>query len=51
MLGLPYAFASHFAPDYLCDALAAYRREFKPSEHLEAPYAICLLYTSPSPRD
>ena len=40
MLGLPYAFASHFAPDYLCDALAAYRREFKPSEHLEAPYAM-----------
>src|SRR5476649_2530464 len=31
MLGLPYAFASHFAPDALLPALAAYRRDFKPS--------------------
>jgi luciferase family oxidoreductase group 1 len=38
--GLPYAFASHFAPDELEHALAAYRAEFKPSEQLEAPYAI-----------
>ena len=30
-LGLPYAFASHFAPDALFDAIAAYRREFRPS--------------------
>ena len=37
MLGLPYAFASHFAPDYLLDALHVYRREFRPSEHLEQP--------------
>jgi luciferase family oxidoreductase group 1 len=40
MLGLPYAFASHFAPDYLRDALRAYRREFRPSEHLDRPYAM-----------
>ena len=40
MLGLPYAFASHFAPDYLLDALHVYRREFRPSEHLEQPYAM-----------
>ena len=38
--GLPYAFASHFAPDALDDALAAYRQLFKPSEQLQAPYAM-----------
>jgi luciferase family oxidoreductase group 1 len=39
-LGLPYAFASHFAPAALEDALAVYRREFRPSGQLEQPYAI-----------
>lgn len=39
MLGLPYAFASHFAPDALDEALAIYRRDFKPSKQLSAPYA------------
>lgn len=39
-LGLPYAFASHFAPDYLLPALELYRSRFKPSEQLERPYAI-----------
>jgi luciferase family oxidoreductase group 1 len=39
-LGLPYAFASHFAPAALEDALAVYRREFRPSGQLERPYAI-----------
>jgi luciferase family oxidoreductase group 1 len=39
-LGLPYAFASHFAPAMLESAVAAYRREFKPSEQLDAPYVI-----------
>jgi alkanesulfonate monooxygenase SsuD/methylene tetrahydromethanopterin reductase-like flavin-dependent oxidoreductase (luciferase family) len=39
-LGLPYAFASHFAPDALQPAVAAYRREFRPSEQLEQPYVI-----------
>jgi len=39
-LGLPFAFASHFAPDHLLDALAVYRSRFKPSEALAAPYAI-----------
>jgi luciferase family oxidoreductase group 1 len=38
--GLPYAFASHFAPDALHDAVAAYRREFRPSAQLDAPYVI-----------
>src|SRR5205814_3940555 len=40
MLGLPYAFASHFAPAALQDAVAVYRREFRPSEQLDAPYVI-----------
>ena len=39
-LGLPYAFASHFAPDHLIAALAIYRERFKPSEQLDHPYAI-----------
>jgi len=39
-LGLPYAFASHFAPSMLEPAVAAYRREFRPSAQLEAPYVI-----------
>jgi luciferase family oxidoreductase group 1 len=39
-LGLPYAFASHFAPAALKAALAAYRREFRPSEQLQRPYVI-----------
>lgn len=37
-LGLPYAFASHFAPDALDEALAIYRRNFKPSRQLAEPY-------------
>jgi luciferase family oxidoreductase group 1 len=39
-LGLPYAFASHFAPDHLITALEIYRGRFKPSEQLDRPYAI-----------
>ena len=40
MLGLPYAFASHFAPDQLMEGLHLYRSGFQPSEHLDQPYAI-----------
>ena len=40
VLGLPYAFASHFAPDDLMDALAAYRARFQPSRQLAEPYAM-----------
>ena len=40
ILGLPYAFASHFAPDMLMQALAAYRQRFQPSEQLSAPYSM-----------
>ncbi len=43
MLGLPYAFASHFAPAALDQALALYRREFRPSETLATPYAIAAI--------
>jgi luciferase family oxidoreductase group 1 len=40
MLGLPYAFASHFAPDYMRDAVAIYRERFRPSERLARPYVM-----------
>lgn len=40
MLGLPYAFASHFAPGLLLEAIDTYRNEFTPSEQLAEPYAI-----------
>lgn len=39
-LGLPYAFASHFAPALLGEALATYRETFRPSKWLERPYAM-----------
>jgi luciferase family oxidoreductase group 1 len=39
-LGLPYAFASHFAPAALLPALDAYRSAFRPSEQLQKPYAM-----------
>ena len=39
-LGLPYAFASHFAPAHLMSALQIYRSRFKPSEQLAKPYAM-----------
>jgi luciferase family oxidoreductase group 1 len=38
--GLPYAFASHFAPGQLMEALSIYHNEFEPSEQLEEPYTI-----------
>ncbi|MCI9864553.1 LLM class flavin-dependent oxidoreductase [Rhizobium skierniewicense] len=39
-LGLPYSFASHFAPDMLMDAIAIYRDRFQPSETLKEPYVM-----------
>ena len=39
-LGLPYVFASHFAPAHLMDALALYRERFKISKQLQAPYTM-----------
>lgn len=39
-LGLPYAFASHFAPELLFEALHVYRSRFQPSEHLARPHTM-----------
>lgn len=39
-LGLPFAFASHFAPDFLHEALALYRRYFEPSDQWEKPHVM-----------
>jgi luciferase family oxidoreductase group 1 len=40
MLGMPYAFASHFAPAQLMEAIALYRAAFRPSEQLSRPYVM-----------
>jgi luciferase family oxidoreductase group 1 len=42
-LGLPFGFASHFAPDYLMQALAVYRERFKPSAQLAKPHALACI--------
>lgn len=42
-LGLPFAFASHFAPDSLDMAMAIYRRDFRPSAALERPHAMAAM--------
>jgi luciferase family oxidoreductase group 1 len=39
-MGLPYAFASHFAPAYFLEAIALYRRNFRPSVYLDKPYVM-----------
>lgn len=50
-LGLPYAFAAHFAPDHLDDALALYRRQFQPSEALSAPHVMVAMNVFAAPSD
>jgi luciferase family oxidoreductase group 1 len=40
MLGLPYAFASHFAPQMMMEACKVYRERFEPSEQLDKPYVM-----------
>ncbi|MBV8685778.1 MAG: LLM class flavin-dependent oxidoreductase [Alphaproteobacteria bacterium] len=40
MLGLPYAFASHFAPAQMMEAIAVYRERFRPSPQLDRPYVM-----------
>ncbi len=40
ILGLPFAFASHFAPQAMQQALEIYRQEFQPSDHLAQPYVM-----------
>ena len=42
-LGLPYAFASHFAPDQLDEALEIYRRDFQPSDALDKPHVMAAM--------
>jgi luciferase family oxidoreductase group 1 len=42
-LGLPFAFASHFAPDHLEEALSRYRANFRPSPALERPYCMAAI--------
>jgi luciferase family oxidoreductase group 1 len=42
-LGLPFAFAGHFSPEYILPALRLYRDNFKPSDDLEKPYAMLAL--------
>ncbi|WP_333838646.1 LLM class flavin-dependent oxidoreductase [Novosphingobium sp.] len=51
MLGLPYAFASHFAPDHLDAALALYRERFTPSDVLDKPYAMAAINVLCAPTD
>src|SRR5215218_9486242 len=48
MLGLPYAFASHFAPALVDEAIALYRERFQPSKYLAQPYAMigCNLFAA-----
>jgi luciferase family oxidoreductase group 1 len=43
MLGMPYAFASHFAPDYLDQALDMYRKQFRPSQWLDRPHVMAAI--------
>ena len=50
-LGLPYAFASHFAPQALYDALAAYRENFSPSEQSSKPYVMAGINVFIAPTD
>ena len=42
-LGLPYVFASHFAPRYMGEAISIYRSNFRPSQYLDNPYMIVCL--------
>ncbi len=42
-MGLPYAFASHFAPAHLMEALQIYRNNFKPSVYLQQPYTMAAI--------
>ncbi|MDR6954840.1 luciferase family oxidoreductase group 1 [Ancylobacter sp. 3268] len=50
-LGLPYAFASHFAPEMLLSALDIYRSRFKPSAQLSRPYAMVGVNVIAAPTD
>lgn len=49
--GLPFAFASHFAPDELDQAIKIYRSKFQPSEHLQKPYVMVGVPVIAAPSD
>jgi len=51
LLGLPFAFASHFAPDLMSQALHLYRTRFEPSAQLERPYAMLTVNVLAAPTD
>ena len=51
MLGLPYAFASHFAPAQMEEAIAIYRERFRPSEQLAKPYVMLGVNITAAPTD
>jgi luciferase family oxidoreductase group 1 len=51
MLGLPYSFASHFAPDALLPAARIYREKFEPSEELDRPYFMPALHVTAADTD
>ncbi|TXK37005.1 LLM class flavin-dependent oxidoreductase [Pontibacter qinzhouensis] len=51
MLGLPYAFASHFAPAALHHALKVYRESFRPSDTLQTPYAMACVNVTAAATD
>lgn len=50
-LGLPYAFASHFAPTHFTNAIRLYRQNFKPSERLQQPYVMACVNVVASETD
>jgi luciferase family oxidoreductase group 1 len=50
-LGLRFAFASHFAPDLLSEALSRYRGQFRPSRELAQPYAMAAIQVIAAPTD
>lgn len=50
-LGLPFAFASHFAPELLYQAIQLYRQQFQPSKHLDKPYVMAGIPLIAAPTD
>jgi luciferase family oxidoreductase group 1 len=50
-MGLPFAFASHFAPTYLMEALQLYKERFRPSKHLKEPYSMACVNVVAANRD
>jgi luciferase family oxidoreductase group 1 len=51
LMGLPFAFASHFAPTYLMEALSLYRERFQPSQYLSEPYSMACVNVTAADTD